>query len=110
MGYPDGFDLEANPNDFSQLHFPGFHASAAQWLVNERNIVGVGVDTVSIDNGPSKEYPAHQILLKENIWALENLNNVDKLAPSGKFGYYLRRHYFLPNEGIWQSNHCHRIK
>jgi kynurenine formamidase len=37
-------------------HFPGFHPDAAALLVNERDIVAIGVDTVSLDFGASTDF------------------------------------------------------
>ncbi|HWO22695.1 MAG TPA: cyclase family protein [Kofleriaceae bacterium] len=60
------------PGDASRLHFPGIGAAAAQKLV-ERRVGAVGIDTASIDHGPSKDFIAHQILLGADIPAFENL-------------------------------------
>ena len=49
-----------------------------------RNIYGTGVDTASVDYGQSKTFKTHQVFGANNIWGLENLNNVDKLPPKGK--------------------------
>jgi kynurenine formamidase len=38
------------------FHFPGFSPKLADWLIKERKVVGVGLDTPSLDNGPSKDY------------------------------------------------------
>lgn len=69
--------------DTAHIHFPGFSAEAAQWLVDNREIVGVGTDCASFDAGQAKEFPAHQILLGAGIWGLENIANLDKLPDSG---------------------------
>ncbi|GFU69386.1 uncharacterized protein TNCV_625101 [Trichonephila clavipes] len=39
--------------DPTKLHFPGMSKEAAQWLVDKRQIYGVGIDTLSVDNGVS---------------------------------------------------------
>lgn len=54
---------------------------AAEWLVNTSKVVGVGVDTASIDPGNSKEFVAHQILTAANIYLMENLDLADKDLP-----------------------------
>jgi kynurenine formamidase len=41
------------------------------------------VDTASVDYGQTKDFKSHQILAAQNIWNLENLNNVNKLPPNG---------------------------
>ena len=65
------------------LHFPGLSPEAAQWLVDNRNIKAIGIDTPSIDYGQSQLFKSHVILLSENIPAFENLTNLDKLPNNG---------------------------
>ncbi|MDJ0645653.1 MAG: cyclase family protein [Flavobacteriaceae bacterium] len=62
-----------------QLHFPGLSAEAAEWLVTNRKINAVGIDTPSIDYGQSEYFKSHVILLEQNIPVFENLTNLDKL-------------------------------
>ncbi len=61
------------------LHFPGLDPKAAQWLVDNRKINSIGIDSPSIDYGQSQYFQSHVILLSENIPAFENLTNLDKL-------------------------------
>jgi kynurenine formamidase len=68
----------------AKLHFPGLDPSAADWLVARRHIRMVGIDTASIDHGQTQNYPTHQRLFRDNVPALENVANVDKL-PADKF-------------------------
>ena len=63
-------------------HFPGFHPDAAL-LVNERNIVGLGVDTVSLDFGAATVFDTHLTLLGAAKYGIENLANLDEAPPSG---------------------------
>ncbi len=65
------------------LHFPGLDPEAATWLVKNRNIKSIGIDTPSIDYGQSKDFQSHVILLSENIPAFENLTNLDQLPSKG---------------------------
>lgn len=69
--------------DASKLHFPGLHPDAAQWLVNNRKVKAVGLDTASIDHGPSKLFQSHVILFDKNIPVLENVANIHNLPPEG---------------------------
>jgi kynurenine formamidase len=71
------------PGDTANLHFPGISREAAEFLAKQRQIDGVGIDTASIDHGPSKEFIAHQILNGANIYALENVASLDRLPPKG---------------------------
>ena len=67
----------------AQLHFPGLHPEAARWLINNRDIKAIGLDTPSIDYGQSKLFETHQALFKENIPAFENVAHLDDLPLSG---------------------------
>lgn len=71
------------PTNTATLHFPGFSQEAAEFLVKERKIDGVGIDTPSIDHGPSRTFPVHQVLNGANIYGLENIANLEKLPPKG---------------------------
>jgi kynurenine formamidase len=57
--------------------------------VNKRKIKAVGIDTPSIDYGKSKTFPTHQILFAKNIYALENVANLDQLPATGYIVYAL---------------------
>ena len=65
------------------LHFPGFAEDTCQFLVTERDIAGIGVDTISLDIGPDKEFKAHKALLRGNKWGLECVANLSRIPPSG---------------------------
>jgi len=67
----------------SELHFPGLAPEAAKWLVENRNIKAIGLDTPSIDYGQSTFFESHRILFDSNIPALENVANVDQLPATG---------------------------
>ena len=67
----------------AQLHFPGLHAEAARWLVEDRRIAAVGLDTLSIDFGQSQSFESHRVLSDANVPAFENLANLGELPPTG---------------------------
>ena len=69
----------------AKLHFPGLDPAAAQWLVDERQIDAIGLDTPSIDYGQSQLFEAHQILFKADIPAFENVANLDQLPVIGSW-------------------------
>ncbi len=71
------------PEAVADLHFPGLHADAARWLVEERSIGAVGLDTPSIDHGPSKDFATHVVLFEANVPALENVAHLDALPAAG---------------------------
>lgn len=66
-----------------KLTFPGIHPDAARFLVNERHIKAVGLDTPSIDYGGSSLFETHQILFEHNIPGLENVANLNLLPETG---------------------------
>lgn len=70
-------------DDPTKLHSPGLSPETATWLVENRNIYGYGTETVSLDKGPSQDFPVHQILLARGIFGLENVANIDKLPIYG---------------------------
>lgn len=67
----------------AKLHFPGLHPDAARWLVENRAISAIGIDTASIDYGQSTQYESHRTLYERNIPAFENLASLDRLPPLG---------------------------
>lgn len=70
------------PGDASNLHFPSYGAEAARALV-ERKVGALGVDTASIDHGPSKDFIVHQIANGANLPGLENVAHLEELPPTG---------------------------
>jgi len=71
------------PADPLRLHFPGVAEDAARWLVTERRVKSVGIDTASIDNGPSREFRAHRALAAANVPVFENLAGLGRLPARG---------------------------
>jgi kynurenine formamidase len=70
------------PGDTANLHFPGLSREAAELLVM-RNVKGVGIDTASIDYGPSTDFMVHRVLNGAGIYGLENVANADALPATG---------------------------
>lgn len=64
-------------------HFPGFGSDATQFLLNERQIVGVGIDTHGVDPGQDKSFAINRLVLEQSRIVLENLTNLDQLPPKG---------------------------
>jgi kynurenine formamidase len=67
----------------ASLHFPGLHPDAARWLVETRDVAAVGIDTPSIDHGPSAGFETHRVLAAAGVPAFENLAALDALPPRG---------------------------
>lgn len=65
------------------LHFPGLHPEAAAWLVRERQVKAVGIDTASIDYGQSTIFETHVALLSQNVPVFENLAELQSLPDRG---------------------------
>jgi kynurenine formamidase len=65
------------------FHFPGFGIDAVEWLLENRDITCIGVDTLSLDNGPSQTFIVHSTLLGEGRYGLENLANLSTIPHRG---------------------------
>lgn len=70
------------PGDAGNLHFPSYGREAARLLI-ERGVSVLGVDTASIDHGPSKDFPVHRVAGAADVVGVENLTNLDKLPATG---------------------------
>ena len=73
-----GTDL-TGPEAVPELHFPGLDPEAAAWLVGQRKIAAIGLDTPSIDYGQSTSFASHVTLFEAEIPAFENVANLDQL-------------------------------
>src|SRR5215217_9771921 len=71
------------PGDASNLHFPSYGAEAARYLVEQRKVGAIGVDTASIDHGPSKDFIVHQIANGANVPGVENVANLEEVPETG---------------------------
>ena len=75
------------PDNVSDLHFPGLSKEAAEYLIHQRNIRAVGIDTPSIDPGPSKDFITHQVLGAANVPFFENIAALDRVPNRGSTVY-----------------------
>lgn len=70
--------------DSSQVkHYPGFSKDAIQFLVEKRNISGIGVDVLSFDPGVDENYLGHKILFKAGKWGVECVANLNLIPKTG---------------------------
>jgi kynurenine formamidase len=69
----------------AELSFPGLSPEAARWLVSDRDVRAVGIDTASIDRGKSRDFAAHVALMSENVPAFENVASLEKLPATGAY-------------------------
>lgn len=76
-----GADAFLGTDSEGVLHFPGFSPEAAEFLLSERSIKGIGVDTASLDNGPSATFDVHFSVLGAGLLGIENLNNLGNVGP-----------------------------
>lgn len=69
------------------LSFPGFSEESVRYLLDERNITGIAIDTPSIDYGKSEDFEVHRVLFAADKLAIENIANLDKLPCTGAILY-----------------------
>lgn len=67
------------------LHFPGLHPDAARWLVANRRIGAIGIDTASIDYGQSTLFESHRVLYERDVPAFENITALERLPVTGAY-------------------------
>ena len=68
-------------------HSPGFDADASRMLAEERDVLGVGVETIGTDAGQAGRFdppfPNHHIMHGAGKFGLASLCNLDLLPPTG---------------------------
>lgn len=72
-----------NPDAEGALHFPGFSEEAIEYLIKNTRIVALGIDTLSIDYGASKDFAGHKLSHANGLYHIENLTNLDNLPARG---------------------------
>jgi len=77
------------PGATDKLHFPSYSEDSARYLVSNRHIAALGVDTASIDYGQSKDFIVHQIAMGANVPGLENVANLDRVPERGAWVFAL---------------------
>ncbi len=65
------------------MHFPGYSVDAAKFLVEGRRVLALGIDTLSVDYGPSQDFPVHRYALPQSIYNLENVANLNRVPAKG---------------------------
>jgi kynurenine formamidase len=87
-----GWSERLNPIDFVNNgpdgpHSPGFDAGASRLLAHQRDILGVGVETIGTDAGQAgtfdPPFPNHTIMHGAGRFGLASLCNLDRLPPTG---------------------------
>ncbi len=64
-------------------HFPGLSAEADAYLARDRRVAAIGIDTGSIDYGPSTTFEAHKVSMALNVYHIENAAHLTSLPPTG---------------------------
>lgn len=76
---------KTGPEAVAELHFPGISPEAAQWILDERDIDAVGIDTPSIDYGQSKMFETHRVLYPAQMPGFENIANLEELPEADSY-------------------------
>ena len=77
------FERYRNEDEDGRMHFPGFSPAAADLLVSERDVAGLGIDTLSVDYGLSTDFQVHAISHGQGKYHIENAANLGALPDSG---------------------------
>jgi kynurenine formamidase len=64
-------------------HYPGFSNDAIRFLIEKRNIAGIGVDVLSFDPGVDENYTGHKTLFNAGKWGVECVANLNKIPKTG---------------------------
>jgi kynurenine formamidase len=72
-----------NTDSSGTMHYPAFSKESADFLVNERGVAYLGIDTLSLDPGISHDYPVHKLTLAKGIHLIENLDSLSELPARG---------------------------
>jgi kynurenine formamidase len=87
-----GWSSRLDPKEFLNVrpdgpHTPGFHKTASELLARERDILGVGVETVGTDAGQAgtfdPPFPNHTIMHGAGKFGLTSLCNLDQVPATG---------------------------
>jgi kynurenine formamidase len=76
-----------NTDSAGTMHFPGWSDAAIEWLIGERSIAAIGVDTLSLDPGNATAFVAHVALLSADRFGIENLANLGAIPPKGAMAF-----------------------
>ncbi|MFI1991819.1 cyclase family protein [Actinoplanes sp. NPDC020271] len=78
-----GWGAKVSRPEQYRAHFPGFGVDACEWLLRNRRIRALGVDTLSIDPAPSTTFDTHVALTGADRYGIENLANLAHLPRTG---------------------------
>jgi kynurenine formamidase len=72
-----------NQDDSGHFHFPGFGPEATRFLLDRRQVAGIGIDTHGVDGGRDETFAVNRLVLERPRIVLENLTNLDQLPATG---------------------------
>jgi kynurenine formamidase len=72
-----------NADEKGGMHFPGFHIDAINFMLEQRQVKGIMVDTLSLDYGQSADFAVHYKWLPANRWGIECAANLSQLPARG---------------------------
>ena len=87
-----GWSKRTSPKAFLNVkadgaHSPGFHKTTSELLAKDRDVLGVGVETVGTDAGQAgtfePPFPNHTTMHGNGKFGLASLCNLDRLPPTG---------------------------
>jgi kynurenine formamidase len=73
-----------NQDASGAMHFPGSSVEAVRLLI-ERGVSGLGIDTLSVDYGASKDFEVHRLSHGAGLYHLENLADLSALPQRGAY-------------------------
>ncbi|MBV9088054.1 MAG: cyclase family protein [Acidobacteriaceae bacterium] len=72
-----------NTDAHGVMHFPGFSEDAVRFLIDARQIVAIGTDTLSVDRGIARDLPVERFTAARQVYRLANIANLDKVPDAG---------------------------
>jgi kynurenine formamidase len=85
-GFEDKWDdhqAYLGPRGDGSLHYPGFSADAARWLIDQRHVGALGTDTMGVDPGADDTFATNRLLLGGHRIHLENLRGLGEMPAAG---------------------------
>ncbi|MBV9573907.1 MAG: cyclase family protein [Acidobacteriales bacterium] len=72
-----------NADKRGAMHFPSYSPDAAKFLTEGRNVIGLGIDTLSVAPAASKNSAVYQYTLSHSVYQLDNVANLDRAPARG---------------------------
>jgi kynurenine formamidase len=72
-----------NTDPAGVMHYPGFGVEVTRWLIEERSIGALGIDTMGVDPGIDTSFGTNRLLLHQHRMHLENLAGLGEMPAAG---------------------------